>query len=62
MVLPNKTQLLSRIRLRKATPSALLADNFVRETDWLKGDNTPVTLDGLYAHTWDKNLAQTHST
>ena len=52
----NKTQLLHRIRLRKFTPSAPLADNFVRETDWQKDDNMIVTHDDLYAHTWDTNF------
>ena len=52
----NKTQLLHRIRLRKYTPSAPLADNFVRETDWQKDDNIIVTHDDLYAHTWDTNF------
>ena len=41
----NKTQLLHRIRLRKFTPGAPLADNFVRETDWQKGHNIIVTHD-----------------
>ena len=52
----NKTQLLHRIRLRKFTPSAPLANNFVRETDWQKDDNIIVTHDDLYAHTWDTNF------
>ena len=52
----NKTQLLHRILLRKFTPSAPLADNFVRETDWQKDDNIIVTHDDLYAHTWDTNF------
>ena len=39
--------------MRKFTPSAPLADNFVRETDWQKDDNIRVTHDDLYAHTWD---------
>ena len=52
----NKTQLLHRIRLRKYTPSAPLADNFVGETDWQKEDNIIVTHDDLYAHTWDTNF------
>ena len=52
----NKTQLLHRIRLRKFTPSAPLADNFVRKTDWQKDDNILVTHDDLYAHTWDTNF------
>ena len=52
----NKTQLLHRIRLMKFTPSAPLAKNFVRETDWQKDDNIIVTHDDLYAHTWDTNF------
>ena len=52
----NKTQLLHRIRLRKFTPSAPLADNIVRETDWQKDDNIIVTHDDLCAHTWDTNF------
>ena len=51
----NKTQLLHRIRLRKYTPQAPLADNFVRETDWQKED-TLVSQDDLYAHAWDSNF------
>ena len=39
--------------MRKSTPSAPLADNFVRETDWQKDDNIIVTHDDLYAHTWE---------
>ena len=42
--------------MRKFTPSAPLADNFVRETDWQKDDNIIVTHDDLYAHTWDTNF------
>ena len=45
----NKTQLLHRIRLRKFTPQAPLADIFVRETDWQKDDQPPITQDDLYA-------------
>ena len=41
--------------MRKFTPSAPLADNFVRETDWQKDDNIIVTHDDLYALTWDTN-------
>ena len=52
----NKTQLLHRLRLRKFTPSAPLADNFVSETDWQTDDNIRVTHDDLYAHTWDTNF------
>ena len=42
--------------MRKFTPSAPLADNFVRETDWQKDDKIIVTHDDLYAHTWDTNF------
>ena len=52
----NKTQLLHRIRLRKFTPSALLANYFVRETDWQKDDNIIIPHDDLYAHTWATNF------
>ena len=52
----NKTQLLHRIPLIKFTPSAPLADNFVRETDWQKDDNIIVAHNDLYAHTWDTNF------
>ena len=45
----NKTQLLHRIRLRKFTPQAPLADIFVRETDWQKDDQMPIANDDLYA-------------
>ena len=51
----HKTQLLHRIRLRKYTPQAPLADNFVRETEWQKED-TLVSQDELYAHAWDINF------
>ena len=40
----NKTQLLHRIRLRKFTPQAPLADIFVRETDWQKDDQMPMMI------------------
>ena len=50
-----KTQLLHRIRLRKYTPQAPLAENFVRETDWQKED-TLVSQDDFYAHAWDSNF------
>ena len=40
----------------KFAPSAPLADNFVRETDWQKDDNIIVTHNDLYAHTWDTNF------
>ena len=49
----NKTQLLHRIRLRKFTPQAPLADIFVRETDWQKDDQMPVAHDDLYAQSWN---------
>ena len=42
--------------MRKFTPSAPLADNFIGETDWQKDDNIIVTHDDLYAHTWDTNF------
>ena len=52
----NKTQLLHRIRLRKFTPQAPLADIFVRETDWQKDDQMPVAHDDLYAQSWNTNF------
>ena len=52
----NKTQLLHRIRLRKFTPQAPLADIFVRETDWQKDDQMPVANDDLYAQSWNTNF------
>ena len=52
----NKTQLLHRIRLRKFTPHAPLADIFVRETDWQKDHQMPVTHGGLYAQSWNTNF------
>ena len=52
----NKTQLLHRIRLRKFTPQAPLADIFVRETDWQKDDQLPITQDDLYAQSWNTNF------
>ena len=52
----NKTQLLHRIRLRKFTPQAPLADIFVRESDWQKDDQIPVTHDDLYAQSWNTNF------
>ena len=52
----NKTQLLHRIRLRKFTPHAPLADIFVRETDWQKDDQMPVAHDDLYAQSWNTNF------
>ena len=52
----NKTQLLLRIRLGTLAPSAPLADNFIRGTNWQKDDNIIVTHDDLYAHTWDTNF------
>ena len=51
----NKTQLLHRIRLRKCTPQAPLADNFVSETEWQKED-TLVSQDDLYTHAWGSNF------
>ena len=38
----NKTQLLHRIRLRKFTPPAPLADIFLRGTAWQKDDQMPI--------------------
>ena len=52
----NKTQLLHRIRLRKFTPQAPLADIFVRESDWQKDDQMPVAQDDLYAQSWNTNF------
>ena len=52
----NKTQLLHRIRLRKFTPLAPLADIFVRESDWQKDDQMPVAHDDLYAQSWNTNF------
>ena len=52
----NKTQLLHRIRLRKFTPQAPLADTFVRETDWQKDDQMPITNGDLYAQSWNTNF------
>ena len=45
----DKTQLLDRIRLRKFSPHAPLADIFVRETDSQKDDQMIVAHDDLYA-------------
>ena len=52
----NKTQLLHRIRLRKFTPHAPLADIFVRESDWQKDDQMPVAHDDLYAQSWNTDF------
>ena len=52
----NKTQLLHRIRLRKFTTQAPLADIFVCETDWQKDDQMPITNDDLYAQSWNTNF------
>ena len=52
----NKTELLHRIRLRKFTPQAPLADIFVRETDWQKDDQMIVSHDDLYAQSWNTNF------
>ena len=52
----NKTQLLHRIRLKKFTSQAPLADIFVRESDWQKDDQIPVTHDDLYAQSWNTNF------
>ena len=52
----NKTQLLHRIRLRKFTPQAPLADIFVQETDWQKDDQPPIAQGDLYAQSWNTNF------
>ena len=52
----NKAQLLHRIRLRKFTPQAPLADIFVRETVWQKDDQMPIAYDDLYAQLWNTNF------
>ena len=52
----NKTQLLHRLRLRKFTPQAPLADIFVRETDWQKDDQMPIANDDLNAQSWNTNF------
>ena len=52
----NKTQLLHRIRLRKYTPTAPLADKIVRETDWEKDDSPEISQEDLYAQAWDTNF------
>ena len=52
----NKTQLLHRIRLRKFTPQAPLADIFVHETDWQKDDQMTIANDDLYAQSWNTNF------
>ena len=52
----NKTQLLHRIRLRKFTPQAPLADIFVRESEWQKDDQMAITNDDLYAQSWNTNF------
>ena len=57
----NKTQLLHRIRLRKFTPQAPLADIFVRETDWQKDDRMPIANDDLYAQSWNTNFGSSPS-
>ena len=51
-----KTQLLHRIRLRKFTPQASLADVFVREADCEKDDQMPIANDDLYAQSWNTNF------
>ena len=43
--------------MTKFTPSAPLADNFVRKTDWQKDDHISVTHDDLFALTWDTNFS-----
>ena len=60
----NETQLLHRIRLKKFTPQAPLADIFVRESDWQKDDQIHVAHDDLYAQSWNhgtQTLDLTHS-
>ena len=52
----NKTQLLHRIRMRKFTPQAPLADIFVRESDWQKDDQMSVAHDDFYAQSWKTNI------
>ena len=52
----NKTQLLHRIRLRKFTPQAPLADIFVRKSDWQKDDQMAITNDDLFAQSWNTNF------
>ena len=51
-----KTQLLHRIRLRKFTQQAPLADVFVREADWQKDEQMPIANDDLYAQSWNTNF------
>ena len=45
-----------RIRLRKYTPTASLADKIVRETDWEKDDSPEISQEDLYAQAWDTNF------
>ena len=52
----NTTQLLHRIRMRKFTPQAPLADIFVRESDWQKDDQMSVAHDDFYAQSWKTNF------
>ena len=52
----NKTQKLHRIRLRKFTPQAPLADIFVREKHWRKDDHTLREYDDIYAQSWKTNF------
>ena len=42
--------------IREKYSSALLADSFVRKTDWQKVDNMTMTHDDLYAHTRETNV------
>ena len=42
--------------MRNFTPQAPLADIFVRESDWQKDDQKPVTHDDLYAQSWNTNF------
>ena len=48
--------MLHRIRLRKVTPQAPLADIFVREADWRKDDQLPIEHDDRYAQCWNTNF------
>ena len=52
----NTTQLLPRIRLRKFTLQAPLADIFVREIDWQNDDRMIITNNDLYAQSWNTNF------
>ena len=56
MLRTNKTQFPHRIRLRKFTPQATLANVFVRESDWQNIDQMPVAHDDLKAQSWNTNF------